>query len=441
MRLDWSAARKALAIALPLIIADASLSVIWVVDAFFVSKLGYLELAGVGAAGYLLWFAMVISSLVYMGAFVLAGQAIGSGDKALASRVIGESLTASTLLGLVVAGGVYAAMGPASARLAGEAAPYMAEYLRASLPAIPLHYAQLIYDAAFRAFGKTKPIMASVVASSIVNIVLDPILIFGLGPLPSLGVRGAAYASVAASATATLILALAALSLPGRPKPLPPGRLAVMASRLGFPSMVERVLFVGGNLAYLAAVASCGEEALAAHTIGVRVESLAFMPLFSLATAAGAMVSWEVGSGRIEKSRILAWELLKLSALAGAVLGALLAVASPLIASYFSEDPTITSLATVYLVIAAATEPMLAVAITSAQIIRSAGDTRTPTLINSLGLYAFRVAPAHALTALAPSGLCAVAAWLAMALDVTARAAILAFVQHRYYTKLARKLV
>jgi putative MATE family efflux protein len=438
---DPATARKAISIAAPLMVADAAVSVLWVVDAFFVGKLGYRELAGVGAASYVLWLAMVISNLFYMGAFVLAGQALGAGRRDYASRVIGESVAAAAALGLAVAGALYLYGQPIMRSVAGEAWGPGWEYLLASLPVIPLHYVQLVYDAGFRALGRTKPIMISVAASSALNAALDPILIFGAGPVPPMGVRGAAYASVAAAILASAMLAAWGARLDPPLKPMHPGSRALAAAKLGLPPMLERVAFVAGNVAYLAAVAGCGSKALAAHTIGVRLESIAFMPLFSLATAAGAMVSWEVGAGRIEESERLGWSLAKLSAAAGAVIGAALAAAALAAPPLFTSDPEVAKLATVYLLLAAATEAPLAVAMTSAQIIRSAGDTRTPTLVNTGGLYVFRVIPSHLLTSTAPEGLCAAAAWLAMAFDVTARALILAALQRFYYRRLVRRLV
>ncbi len=441
MKLDRGVVGKALEVSLPLIIADAATSIIWIIDAFFVGMLGYMELAGLGAASYLLWLVIIISNLIYMGAFVIAGQARGARKDDLAVRVLRESLGAAAALGVAVAAATYMLAPQALQRLSGDAWPYAWEYTLAWLPGIPIYYVNLVYDAGLRSFGMTRPIMVSVLAGSVVNAVLDPILIFGYGPLPAMGVKGAAYASVVAGGVSLLALTYYALALPGAPFPQLPGSLAFKAARVGFPSMVERLVFVSGNLLYLGAVAYCGEEALAAHTIGVRVESIAFMPLFSIATAAGALVSWEVGAGRISESKTLAWELLKFSTASGAVIGLLLAILSPVIPRFFTEEAGVAGLATVYLVIAGLTEPMLAVAMSSSQIIRSAGDTRTPTIVNTLGLYTFRVLPALLLVRMAPEGACAIAAWLAMALDVTARAAIMGFIQHRYYTRLARKLI
>ena len=435
-------ARKAVSIAAPLVVADLALSVLWIVDAFFVGLLGSLELAGVGAAGYLIWFAMVISTLTYMGAFVLASQAVGSGSRGYAERVLGESLTMSAMLGAAVALMGYLAAPIALPPFSAEALAPAMEYFVASLPLLPLHYAQLAYDAAFRAYGATRPIMYSVVAGVAVNIMLDPILIFGLGPVPPLGVRGAAYASVIATGVSLAVIAVYSRSLPARIRPLPPTQpVARQVLSVGVPAAVERIVFVGGNLFYLAAIARCGAEALAAHTIGVRIESLAFMPLFSLATAAGAMVGWEVGAGRMGEAERLGRELLRLSAVAGGVVGGLLLASAPLTPRLFTDDPTVERLAAYYLILAGATEAPLAVIMAAAQIIRSAGDPTTPTIVNTISLYALRVAPAFILPALAPWGPCALWAWIAMAIDVTGRGVAFAYIYLTRFRRLARRLV
>ncbi|MCE4616010.1 MAG: MATE family efflux transporter [Aeropyrum sp.] len=438
---DARIARKALEIAWPLMVADSSLSIAWIVDTYFVGGLGYESIAAVGAAGYLVWLFMVFSTLVYMGMLVLLGQATGAGEKGILEKVSGEGLTLSALLGAAVIVLGIPASKWALAFLARDVYDIAWDYMWVSLIGVGIHYIALAYDSVFRALGRTKPILYSSLLFSLLNAVLDPILIYGYFGLPALGVSGAAWAVVIASIASTVSLAYFSRNLEVRVRPLLPGRTSVEILKLGFPSMVERVVFVLGNVVYLGSISRCGEEALAAHTIGVRVESIAFLPMFSMATAAGVMVGWDVGSGRIEESKKVGWELIKASVIIGLVIGLALAAGGWFIGGFFTDSVEVAWLAGVYLLIAGLTEPLLGAVMTVAQIIRNAGDTRTPTILNLSSLYILRVIPAYLLPGLMPEGLCALGAWLAMAVDIVGRGLIFSVIYAAYYQKLARKIV
>lgn len=440
--IDREIARRAWRIAWPLMIAESLDSILWIIDTLFVSMLGDLAVAAVGIGGYLGWLFFVGSTMMYMGALVLASQAIGAGERSMAGRVVGEALVANLLLAVPLALlGYLLAPWMLDVLNAGEAHGEATRYFRVRAIGLPLVYAYMVLDAAFRATGVTRPVLKATAAAVAVNLALDPVLILGLGPAPRLGVSGAAWASVAATLVGMALLYRYTRDLGLAVRPARPGYWAVRAARVGLPSMLERIAFVLGNVAYIGIVADCGEEALAAHTIGVRIESLAFLPMFSLATAAGTLVGQEVGRGDIDSARRVGWEVAKASLAFGALLGLILVAASRVIPEAFTDNPRVASLASVYLAIAGLTEPALGVEMTIAQIIRGAGNTVVPTVINLGSLYLLRVVPATILPGLMPPGLCVVGAWLSMAVDVTGRGAVLVVVYRRYFSRLARKLV
>jgi len=442
---DRAVAGRALRFALPLMLADSMESILWLVDAYFVSLLGEAALAAVGVGGYLGWLWFIGSTLYMTGVLVVASQAFGAGDRRLAGRAVSEGFTASLLLGVPAALIGYLAAphlvdlvaGGASAGVRAEAV----DYFRVRVLGIPLIYAAMALDAGYRAAEASRPIALSVAAGAAVNALLDPVLILGAGPLPPLGVRGAALASVAAGAV-TLAVLLAFTRELGAPfRPAPPGRLALAMARLGAPALGERLAFVLGNVAYLAAVAYCGDHALAAHTIGVRVESLAFIPLFSLGTAAASIVGQEVGAGRVWEAKRVGWELAKLSALIGGVIGGLLALLAPVAPRLFTDDPVVAGLARDYLLIAAASQPSLATVFSLSQAIRGAGNTLAPTVVNLAGVYLLRVAPAMTLVRLLPQDTCVYGAWAAMLVDVVGRSLLFAAAYRLYFERLARRVV
>ncbi len=441
--IDREIARRAWRIAWPLMVAESLDSILWIIDTFFVSLLGDTAVAAVGVGGYLGWLFFVGSTMMYMGALVLASQAIGAGRGGDAGRIIGESVTSNTVLAVPIGLIGYYAAEPMLILLnaRGEVLAEAVDYFRVRALGLPVVYAYLVYDAAYRAAGLTRPVLVATGGGVIVNTILDPLLILGIGPFPAMGVAGASLASVIATMVNLAILHVNTTVLGFRVKPVKPSAWALKAARVGLPSMVERLAFVTGNVAYIGSVAGCGDKPLAAHTIGVRIESLAFLPMFSIATAAGSMVGQEVGGGRVLEARRVGWEIGKASLLFGGLTGAVLVLGSGFMPLLFTEDPEVARLSRIYLVIAGLTEPALGLEMTIAQTIRGAGNTIVPTIVNLASLYTLRVIPAYILPGYMPPGLCVLGAWSAMALDVVGRGVALSVIYRRYFTRLARRLV
>jgi len=442
--LDMSIVRKAWSIAWPLIISEAVNSILWLTDTFFVSRLGDEAIAAVGLGGYVSWVLFVFNSIYYMGVLVLASQAYGAGNYERASKILGESLTASFLLAipLVLFGEIIDE--PLIRLLGGRGAVlslgviYLDVRLLGLLASAPF----MTLSAAYRAVEKTKPVMAAAIIGSASNVILDPILIFGLWGAPKLGIAGAAWASVAAMIVNLGLLALMASSaIPFPTHPRIPGREAVEAAKVGIPAMAERGIFASGNMFYIGSVARCSDMALAAHTIGVRLESLAFLPASAISTAASVLSGQEMGRGDLEASRRAGWEVAKAAGILMSIVGILLMATAPLTPAVFTSTPGVRRLAGLYLVLAGVSEAPSGLSESLAATIRGAGNTVVPTIINALSLYLFRVTPAYILPRHMPGSLCPLGAWLSMDLDIGARSLIFLYVFRRMFHRLARKLV
>ncbi len=439
--------RRALVIAVPLMLAESVDSILWIMDAYFVSRLGDKALAAVALGGYLGWMMFTLGSMFYMGALVLVSQAVGAGRRDLARRVAGEALSANLLIAAPLAVAAYAASPHLIGLLAGgsvtaETQALAVEYFRARLVGLPFAYAGLVLGAVYRGFGVTRPVFTSTVVFAVFNAVLDPILIFGLLGAPALGVAGAGYASSAANMVlAVMLSALTPRSLGVLVTPAAPGHWAVRAARVGAPTLAERIAIVSAHLAYLGVVARCGDVALAAHSIGVRVESLAFLPLFSMGEASASLVGQHVGAEDFKGGERAGWLTAQLSLILGVIVAVVLILASGVVPQAFTDDPRVEGLARIYLIMAALTEPFYAVSETLLMSIRGAGNTLVPTIVNAGSLYALRVPGAILLPRLLGPRLCAVGAWLAMVVDVIGRSLIAVVVYRRLFKRLARKLL
>ncbi|WP_317895647.1 MATE family efflux transporter [Pyrofollis japonicus] len=425
----------------PLVVAEASFSILNVTDMFFVSRLGAAAVAGVGVGGYVQWLLGTVFTLFYIGGMVLVSQAWGAGKKEEASRVLAETISSSLLFSL--GWGVLALLAapllvgfvssdPVTARLGTT-------YLTVFILGYPFNALMIVLDGVLRGVGANMGVLWGSIVAVVVNAVLDPLLIFYAG----FGVAGAALASIAGNFAGAVAMLVLLEQLTGLRLAIAwPGRAAAQVIRVGTPAMVERMLFAGGNYFYIGSVSSCGRDALAAHALGVRVESFAYMPAFALLTYASSEVGQLVGANRLEEAKERGWEIAKASAGFMVLAGLGLIAVSPLVAIGFAPTRTIGKLVILYLFLAAVSEPALGLVMGIGGAIRGAGNTVIPTIINLVGLYAVRVAPSLLLVGRLGGGtLCPLTAWLIMDLDLAVRALVFTYVYKKYFHRLARKLV
>ncbi len=426
-------------IAWPLIISELGDSIYSLTDTYFVSKVGTNALAAVGLGSYLSWLFYVVVAVFAMGVMVYVAQAYGAKEFFKARTGLGESL----IFSMVVASGVTLAVLPyinALMNLLGGNNPPVVnlgtQYFAVRILGLPFISAVMVMDSGVRAAGATKYSMIANISSVGLNAVLDPLLIFGLLGLPALGVAGAALATVIAIIymIPLEIIFLHKLSLdPALSMWLEPIKRIV---RLGGPAALERFVFAVGNNLYIAFIARCGSVALAAHQVGVRIESFIYMPGFAFSMAGAVLVGQRLGIEDVEGGKKYAYEAIRMSLILMSSLGVFIALAGPYIASPFSSGPQVTKLAALYLLLAGLSEPGLSLAQASAGAIRGGGNTTTPMLVNVTGLFLLRVLPSAILTGIFG----VLGAWLAMFMDVWVRGLVMFTIFHRRFSRLARKI-
>jgi len=207
--IDGPVARTLLNLTIPMIIGMVGIVAFNLVDTFFVGQLGTQELA---ALSFTFPIIMVIGSLamgIGTGASAVISQAIGRGDHNKVQRLTTDSLILSFLLvaffvafGMLTIEPLFRLLGAEP-----EIIPLIREYMVIWYPGVLFLIIPMVGNNAIRATGDTKTPSAIMLVAVVVNIILDPLLIFGLGPFPMLGLEGAAIATVVSRAI-TLVVAL-----------------------------------------------------------------------------------------------------------------------------------------------------------------------------------------------------------------------------------------
>ncbi len=404
-------------LAWPLSIGMLSFSLMGLVDTLLMGRVGTVAQAGVGLgatvcfalAGFFRGFASGPQSLV------AAGD--GAGDRARVRRAGTAGLIFGLIGGLLLMVltwwvGAYA-LGPMAddPSVVAEAGPYV----RIRALAMPIGILAWGLMCGLQGLGDTRTRMWASLAGNAVNIGLDLILIFGLGPIPALGAVGAAWATNAGIAASGLVLAVVWLKRFGRP--VRPGR-EVLASgaRIGLPAGLQ---WAQGGFAFGAMtmiLARVGPVHLAANQIVLNIVSLSFLPGYALSEAAGVLVGRYLGAGRragaarsVRSARQIAWVVMGLCGLVFVAFG------EP-IAGLFTADEAVRALSAELLVFAAMLQLFDAAAMVHLGSLRGAGDTRFTLLVGLGGSWGLLVPLSVALGYAAGWG--AVGAWTALCVEV-----------------------
>ncbi|HBP21545.1 MAG TPA: MATE family efflux transporter [Planctomycetes bacterium] len=341
-------------LAWPMLLGIAAIVVFNVVDTFWVGRLGPEALA---AMSFTFPVVMVVTSLamgISVGATAVIARAIGESEQEAVRRLTSAALLLALLVvgvvaavGLVTLGPLFRALG-ASEELLPLVAAYMVPwYLGVGLLVVPM-----VGNGAIRATGDTRTPSLVMVVAGLTNAVLDPLLIFGIGPFPALGLQGAALATVGSYSLALI----AALYLLGRRL-----RLLCRPTLASLPASWRRILRIGlpaaatfligpvaiGLLTRL--VSGHGDEAVAGFGVGTRIESLALIPIGALSTAVTPFIAQNLGANNCERIRAAvracAWTALVVGLGAALVLAIL---ARPL-GRLFNSDPVVIAAAASYL--------------------------------------------------------------------------------------------
>ena len=373
-------------IALPAVASSLLMTLFTSVDAFWIgTRIGASGLAAVSIAVFWIWLIISVAEMVNVGVTAVASRRYGEGRADAAARVAGDALLLSLALGVLSAAIGLPLLQPMFATMHAppEVARLGARYFGTYLLGAPLIYGFFAVDAAFRAAGDTRTPFIILAASVAVTLVLDPILIVGWGPVPSLGVAGAAIATICTRAVAFLI----GLTIIGRRGVVRFGRPDMRALwavlRIGLPTAMTGVVF---SLIYVMVTRTAtqfGTPALAALGIGHRVESWLYMIGVGCGAATAAIVGQNLGAGRVDRAEKAGWISVAFCSVFGVLAFAMEVSFPERFASIFSSDPAVIAEAARYLRIAAVSQVGICAEIVLEGALGGAGATLPPMLTST----------------------------------------------------------
>ncbi|HDT13304.1 MAG TPA: MATE family efflux transporter [Candidatus Aminicenantes bacterium] len=340
----------------PMIVGHLGMVAFNLADTFYVGRLGTRELA---AMSFTFPVVMAVSSLAIglgIGTAAVVSRAIGEGDEHKIRRLTTDSLVLAFIIVAAFIGLGILSIDPVFRLLGAEPdlLPLIKEYMRIWYLGMIFVVVPMVGNNAIRATGDTKTPTAIMLVAVLINVVLDPLLIFGFGPFPRLELAGAAASTVISRAT-TFVVALWVL---GRRERMLTARFpsvrAVMSSwgkilYIGLPSAATRMIVPIAIGIITRIVSAYGAEAVAAYGVASRIEFFALMVIMSLGAVFAPFTGQNWGAGRLDRVRVGMRSSARFSLLYGLGAFVLLAAAAHPVAGFFTRNPDVAAAIKLYL--------------------------------------------------------------------------------------------
>jgi len=433
--------RAIVLLAIPMVLELALESVFAVVDVFFVSRLGSDAVATVGLTESMLTIMYAAAAGLSVGAMATVSRRIGERDFEGASKAAVQAIWLGVIISVpvgIVAGwfapNLLAVMGAGPGVLAN------ASFTRIVLGFNGVILMLFLINAVFRGAGDAAVAMRVLWIANVINICLDPCLIFGLGPFPRLGVTGAAVATTTGRSVGLLLQLFLLTRGDGRVAirrrhvrvdPVVMLRMVRLSGSAVLQSLIATTSWVG----LVRIMASFGSAALAGHTIAIRIVIFALLPAFGLANASATLVGQNLGAGKPDRAEAVVWRACRYNfVFLGAVGLLFVALAGPLV-GVFTRDPAVLPIATRGLRIISIGFFFYAYGFVLTQSFNGAGDTLTPTVINLFCFWLGEIPIAYLLAGPARLGPSGVFSAVPIAFSVMAVASAIMFRRGRWKFK------
>ena len=332
----------------PMMLETGILNVAQVLDTYWVGQLGSAALAAVTISITIRWVLNSLANGLGIGGMAVVARRIGAKDQAAAEHAAWQTILLGLFASMLLSVAGLAAARPLLVLLGADAdvLPLGLTYLRIAFGGIFTLILVFAINAMLRGAGEARLAMQVLILSTITTVLLEPVLVFGWGPLPALGVAGSAAANVLGFG-AGLALQLTIL-LRGRARIRinlrnlrPDLPLMMRIVRIALPSTVQMTLRSSSRLIIVGLVGLYGTFATAGYGVANRMLLIALIPCFGLGNAAGTLVGQNLGALRPKRAERSAWWVTAYSAIYMAVAGILLTLFAPSLIALFDPTPEV----------------------------------------------------------------------------------------------------
>ena len=378
------------ALALPIMATSLIQMAYNLIDMIWIGKIGASAVASVGAAGMFMWLSNGLATLAKMGGQIKVGHALGAQKKEDAASYAQSSIQMGIvfaigfgILSVVFADEMIGFFQLNSAQVIQDAKLY----LMITCGLVIFSFMNQIFTGILTAMGNSRTSFIATGIGLVLNIVLDPLFIFGFGAIPPMGVAGAAIATVLAQLVVMLLFLYTIL------------RDTVLFSnvhilhsyssqhtmeifRIGLPSAVQSMLFSGISMVIARLIAGWGDAAVAVQKVGSQIESISWMTAEGYAAALNSFVSQNHGAKNTDRIRE-GYRLSMIVMLSWGVFCSLVLIVFPqLIFQVFIQEAEVLPMGVDYLRILGVSQLFMCMEITTAGAFSGLGKTLPPSIVS-----------------------------------------------------------
>lgn len=422
-------------LSIPMIVEMGMESIFAVVDIFFVSKLN--DPNAVAAVGYTESVLSILYSLAMglgMGATAIVARRIGENDKKGASAAAVQAIYLGLGIALVISvigfffyKDILRMMGASEAVLTSSSS--YALWMFAGNYTVTLLF---LINAVFRGAGNAAIAMKALLIANILNMILDPIFIFGLGPIPAFGVEGAAIATnigrgVGVAFQLYYLFNEKSLIRIGLGNLMLRSEIILNVVKVSGGSILQFIIGSASWIFLMKLMSTFGENAVAGYTTAIRIFIFTLLPSWGLANAAATLVGQNLGANQPDRAEKSVWTAAYYNAFFMALIMVLFLTVSPWIIGIFTSQPEVLYYGVQALRYVSLGYIFYGYGMVIAQALNGAGDTYTPTLLNIFGFWLFQIPFAYIVAIQLEVGPRGVFVAIALAESLMAIAAIIIF--------------
>jgi len=404
--IEGSILKSLIVLSVPIIVANILQTAYQLTDTFWVGRLGTTAVAAVSISFPIIFLIVSLGGGLAMAGTILVAQYKGREDKKAVDHITSQTLVMVVLISIILATIGYV-LSPFFISLMGAETDVFSSavsYMKISFIGMVFMFTYMVFQSLMRGVGDVKTPMYIVFGTVLLNLVLDPLFIFGYGSIPAFGVSGAAIATIGTQGLAAIIGIL--LLLKGKHKiqlhlnDLKPDWVLVKKMfKIGFPASIEQSTRALGMTIMTLLVATFGTLTLAAYGIGSRILMFVIIPALGLSMATSTLVGQNIGAGKIKRAE----EITKLSSIAGFIILTIVGVivflfASQISAIFIPGEIEVIESSSLFIKIMALTFGFIGVQMSLNGLFRGSGNTMIAMTLSIISLWVLRFPLAYILS-------------------------------------------
>lgn len=385
-------------LSIPMILEMMMESIFALVDIIFVSRVSVNAVATVGLTESVLTLVYAVAIGLSMGATAIVARRTGEQDREGANQAAVQVIFLGVIVAMLIS--VVGILFPkeilqfmgAEADLIEEGYGYTQVLLGGNITVMLL----FLINAIFRGAGNASIAMWTLILSNGLNIILDPIFIFGLGPIPEYGVEGAAIATTTGRGVA-VIAQLIILFRGNSYIKLAFKDLVIRANvminliKVSLGGIGQFIIGTSSWVFLMLMMATFGSEVLAGYTIAIRIMMFTLMPAWGMSNAAATLVGQNLGAKKPDRAESSVWKTGKYCAIFMGVVSLIYILFAPTFLGWFSDNSKVVDYGALCLQVIAAGYIAYAYGMVVIQSFNGSGDTKTPTVINFICFWLFQL--------------------------------------------------